>query len=206
MSPLWGLLWALEPATAWRQVPIVPTEASTLYAQVSQEPVACSVEVDLSITGEIRGVMPLSCPDSLFEPVRGSLVQWGFSPATEGEKAVAVRQRFTAVFESNTVWLPSQEGDRYAHIRVPPFALPQWPRSPQQDAGLKALFASVSLPGASCVLEMGLSKRGEPEDLVIVSCPNEIAHSVEKSLRRWGMRSVGAELGDGTRYRMEMRF
>ena len=75
-----------------------------------------------------------------------------------------------------------------------------------QDTDLKALFASVALPGASCVLEMGLSERGEPEDLVIVSCPNEVAHSVEKSLRRWGMRSVGAELGDGTRYRMEMRF
>ena len=206
MSHWWMVLLALEPATVWRQVPIVPTDESALYAQVSQEPVACSVELDLSITGEIRSVTPVSCPDSLFRPVRSSLVQWGFYPATEGEKALPVRQRFTAVFESNTIWLPTEETARYAHIRVPPFALPQWPRSPQQDKELKALFASVSLPGASCVLEMGLSVRGEPEDLVIVSCPNEVAHSVERTLKRWGMRSVGAVLGDGTRYRMEMRF
>ncbi len=203
---LLALGWAVQPATPWKQVPIVPSPEATLFAVTSQEAVACSVELDLNITGELEFLSPLVCPDSLFGPVRSSVSQWRFNPATEGERAVPTRQKFTAVFEANTVWLPPVENPRYALIRVPPFAMPQWPRSPQDDEDLRSLFESLSLPGGSCVLELGLSERGSPEDLVIVDCPNEVALVVEKALKRWGMRTVGAELGDRTRYRLEMPF
>jgi hypothetical protein len=53
---------------------------------------------------------------------------------------------------------------------------------------------------------MEVGKRGEPVDLVIVNCPNEVALRIERSLNRWGMKTVGGALGDSTRYRLEMNF
>ena len=203
----WLLLGlALEPATVWQHQPIEPTPEAVLYTQVSGEAVACTVEMDLSITGELKLVSPLSCPDALFKAVRDSLLQWRFNPAQEGERSVPTRQRFTAVFESETVWLERSEDARYAHVRVPPVAVPLWPQSPQKSESLRALFVDFALPGGSCVLEFGVNSRGAPDDLVIVDCPNEVALALEKSLRRWGMNVVGGSRGDAVRYRLEMPF
>lgn len=206
MMSLLGIWMALEPATVWKYRVIEASPEALLYTQVSGEAVACTVELDLSITGDLQLVSPLSCPEALFGSVRSALNEWRFNPAQEGERAVPTRQRFTAVFESSTVWQEPQEDPRYAHIRVPPLALPQWPQSPRDDDGLRDLFQGLALPGGSCVLEFEVSHRGSPRNLVIEDCPNEVARAVEKSLRRWGVKVQGATPGDQTRYRLEMSF
>jgi hypothetical protein len=208
------MIWLLfAPALAseaglsvWRQVPIEASPESVLYTQVSEEAVACTVELNLKNTGEVRFLTPLSCPNALFGPVREALLQWRFHPPTEAGRAVASQQKFTAVFEAFTVLLEQKDNVRYAHVRVPPAAVPLWPHAPDKDESLQALFAMEAIRGGSCVLETGVTRRGEPSDLIIVDCPSEVALSIEKALRRWGMKTVGAELGDGTRYRLEMQF
>ena len=206
MMSLLALLLALEPASVWKYRAIEPTEEALLFTEVSGEPVACTVELDLSITGELQLVSPLSCPDALFDSVRSAVVEWRFNPAQEGERSVAHRQAFTAVFESSTVWQEPVEDARYAHVRVPPIAVPQWPQSPREEESIQRLFRETALPGASCVLEFEVSERGSPRNLVIESCPSEVARAFEKSLRRWGLKVVGAALGDQTRYRLEVPF
>jgi hypothetical protein len=186
-------------------VAIQPNSESVLFTQVSNEPVACTVEMDIRSTGEVVFLTPISCPNALWHPVRTALVQWRFHPPTEDGRAVQ-KQLFTAVFESGTVVLDASQSSRYAHVRIPPLAVPQWPHAPDKDEKLANLFAAVAIHGGSCVLDMGVGKRGEPVDLVIVSCPNEVAFRVERSLNRWGMKTIGAALGDPTRYRLEMNF
>lgn len=190
----------------WKQVDIQPTPESILFTQVSNEPVACTVEMDIRSTGEVVFLTPLSCPEALWPPVRAALVQWRFHPPSQGGRAVGLKQVFTAVFESGTVVLDPTQSSRYAHVRVPPLALPQWPHAPDKDEKIASLFASVAIQGGSCVLDMEVGKRGEPVDLVIVNCPNEVALRIERSLNRWGMKTVGGALGDSTRYRLEMNF
>mgnify|MGYP001205604188 CR=1 FL=1 len=208
MSFFWLSLFLAEeaPLKLWKHVPIEASPESVLFTQVSQQAVACTVEMDLRVTGEVRFLSPLSCPDSLFRPVREAVSQWRFFPATEADRAYPATQKLTAVFESGTVVLETETTSRYAHIRVPPAAIPLWPKSPQKDSRLRELFAFEALRGGSCVLFMEVSRKGQPENLVIEDCPNEVAHQIEKSLRRWGMNVVGAELGDGNLYRLEMRF
>ena len=203
---LLGFWMAMEPATVWKYREIEASAEAVLYTEVSGEAVACSVELDLSITGELQLVSPLSCPDALFGSVRSAVVEWRFNPAQEGERSVPSRQRFTAVFEASTVWQEPVRDHRYALVRVPPIAVPQWPQSPKLDESLRELFRDLALPGASCVLEFEVSERGSPRNLVIEDCPNEVARVLEKSLRRWGVRVIGAGLGDQTRYRLEMAF
>jgi len=196
-----------EPGSvAWKQVPIEATEDSVLFTQISSEAVACTVELELSLTGEVRFITPLSCPDTLFDPVRLSLLQWRFHPPSSDGEGLSLKKKFTAVFEAATVVLEQEINERYALVRVPPAAVPQWPHPPDKDEKLRSLFLLESIRGGSCILETGVDRHGEPFDLVIVDCPNEVAHSIEKALSRWGMKTVGAELGDGTRYRLEMHF
>ncbi len=189
----------------WKKVDIQPSPESALFTQVSNEPVACTVEMEIRSTGEVSFLTPLSCPDALWAPVQTALLQWRFHPPSEG-RAVVLKQVFTAVFEAGTVVLRPSQSNRYAHVRVPPLALPQWPHAPDKDEKLASLFASVAIQGGSCVLDMEVGKRGEPVDLVIVSCPNEVALRIERSLNRWGMKTFGAALGGSTRYRLEMNF
>jgi hypothetical protein len=162
--------------------------------------------MDIKSTGEVAFLTPLACPDALFSPVRTALVQWRFHPPTQRERSVGIKQKFTAVFESATVVLNTTLNSRYAHVRVLPAAYPQWPHAPDADKKLVNLFAGVAIQGGSCILEMSVGSRGEPVDLVIVDCPSEVALNIERSLNRWGMKTIGAALGDPTRYRLEMHF
>ena len=77
MSLLWLSLFLAEeaPLKLWKHVPIAPTPESVLYTQVSLEAVACTVEMELRVTGEVRFLSPLSCPDTLFDPVREAVSQ-----------------------------------------------------------------------------------------------------------------------------------
>lgn len=206
-----GLFWVVlavvgTDLSLWKRVAIEPSPDSVLFTQVSDEAVACTVEMDIKSTGEVVFLTPLACPDALFGPVRTALVQWRFHPPTQGDRSVGIKQKFTAVFESATVVLNTPTHSRYAHVRVPPAAYPQWPHSPDKDEKLINLFAAVAIQRGSCVLEMGVGHRGEPVDLVIVDCPNEVALNIERALNRWGMKTIGAALGDPTRYHLEMHF
>jgi hypothetical protein len=192
--------------SVWKRVPIEASPESVLYTQVSNEAVACTVEIDIRNTGDVAFLTPLSCPDALWGSVRDALIQWRFHPPTQFERSQNHKQKFTAVFESGTVLLEQVHSPRYAHVRVPPVALPQWPYSPEKDGKLASLYSSVALQGGSCVLETGVGTRGQPVDLVIVECPNEVALNIERSLKRWGMKTIGAALGSPTRYRLEVHF
>lgn len=166
----------------------------------------CQVTAMVDRFGEIKDVVATECPDSL----RSSSVQavrgWGFHPPVQDDMAVDGVHNATFGFISHTVRTPVPRARGIRLVRMEPMARPDWPSPPRTTRGMKTWMAENWATSVTCVLDMEVSKRGTPDEVQIVDCPEIFGEAALERLDRYGMTPIGAEPGDGTVYRMYLEF
>ncbi len=185
----------------------VPDIAAQVYVESKpRELHTCEVTAMVDRFGEIKDVVATACPDSLrtssVQAVRG----WDFHPPVQDDMAVDGQAHATFGYISHTVRTPVPRERGIRLVRMEPTARPDWPSTPRTTRAMKTWMEANWAQNVTCVLDMQVSKRGTPDQVQIIDCPQLFGEAALERLERYGMTPLGAEPGDGTVYRMYLEF
>ena len=185
----------------------VPDLTAQLYVESSpRELHVCQVTAMIDRFGELKDVVPTACPESLRESSVQAVRRWGFHPPVDNDMAVDGQYPATFGYISNTVSTPVPRERNIRLVRMEPTARPDWPSPPRTNRDMKTWMEEHWTQSLTCVLDMQLSKRGTPEQVQVIDCPELFGEAALARLERYGMTAFGAEPGDGTVYRMYLDF
>ena len=215
-SPLLFALFSLASAVVASDLPVtkpytspkpVPDMAAQVYVESKPKELhTCEVSVLVDRFGEIKDVVATVCPEAL----RASSVQavrgWDFHPPVQDDMAVDGQARAIFGYISHTVRTPVPRELGIRLVRMEPNARPDWPSAPRTTRAMKSWMEENWTESVVCVIDMQVSKRGTPDQVQVVDCPELFSEAALERLERYGMTPKGAEPGDGTVYRMYLEF
>ncbi|MFT5584448.1 MAG: hypothetical protein ACI9VR_002033 [Cognaticolwellia sp.] len=185
----------------------VPDMAAQVYVESKpRELHTCQVTAMVDRFGEVKDVVPTDCPESLRKSSVQAVRAWDFHPPVQNDMAVDGQHQATFGYISNTVRTPVPRGRGIRLVRMEPTARPDWPSAPRTSRTMKTWMEENWAQSLTCILDMQVSKRGTPEQVQIIDCPELFGEAALERLNRYGMTPLGAEPGDGTVYRMYLQF
>ncbi len=201
----WMLSWAWAGTQPYKApLPILDRAALAHVQTLSATWHSCQLIAVVDQHGYVVTTILEDCPEPLQAETMNTLQRWDFYPPTEGGLARSEDVLVDFRFISGVVVTDPPPGDDRPRVRLPPAAIPLWPLPPRLTGDLKRATRAAGEEGVLCAMTLAIDGRGMPDDLEILSCPEEVAAIAVKRLSRYGVGLLEAEPGDGTRYLYEV--
>lgn len=214
MTPLLAMLLLADTSTTERPrtrpyhnpIPSPDLRAQVYVESRPRELHACSVTALVDRFGVLTDVVVGECPDDLAATSSAAVRGWKFHPAVHQDLAVPGQYEVTFVYVASLVKTTVPLPQKTRLVRLEPMARLDWPSPPRVTREMKQYMAEHWLTELTCVADLQVSKRGTPENVQWVDCPEPFATETFKRMERYGLTPIGAEAGDGRVYRMWLRF